>query len=57
MKKDGTSNLSKILAEKILEMKKNIQLIFATHSPEIIGKNQNKMFKLEKIYKESNVNE
>lgn len=47
----------KILAEKILEMKKNIQLIFATHSPEIIGKNQNKMFKLEKIYKESNVNE
>ena len=43
----------KILAEKILEMKKNIQLIFATHSPEIIGKNRNKMFKLKKEYNRS----
>ena len=36
--------------EKILEINSNIQLIFATHSPEIIGKNRNKVFKLEKKY-------
>lgn len=40
----------KIFVEKTLEINKNIQLIFATHSPEIIGKNRNKMYKLEKKY-------
>lgn len=40
----------KIFVEKTLEINKNIQLIFATHSPEIVGKNRNKMFKLEKKY-------
>lgn len=40
----------KIFVEKTLEINKNIQLIFATHAPEIIGKNRNKMFKLEKKY-------
>lgn len=40
----------KIFVEKTLEINKNIQLIFATHAPEIIGKNRDKMFKLEKKY-------
>lgn len=40
----------KIFVEKTLEINKNIQLIFATHSPEIIGKNRNKTFRLEKKY-------
>lgn len=40
----------KIFVERTLEINKNIQLIFATHAPEIIGKNRNKMFKLEKKY-------
>lgn len=40
----------KIFVEKTLEINKNIQLIFATHAPEIIGKNRNKMFRLEKEY-------
>jgi len=38
----------KIFIEKTLEINKNIQLIFATHAPEIIGKNRDKMFRLEK---------
>lgn len=40
----------KIFIEKTLEINRNIQLIFATHAPEIIGKNRDKMFKLEKKY-------
>lgn len=40
----------KIFVEKTLEINKNIQLIFATHSPEIIGRNRAKMYKLEKRY-------
>ncbi|NDO38457.1 AAA family ATPase, partial [Anaerotruncus colihominis] len=40
----------KIFVEKTLELNKNIQLIFATHAPEIIGRRRNKMFKLEKQY-------
>lgn len=38
----------KILVEKMLEINNNVQLIFATHSPEIIGKNRDKMIKLVK---------
>lgn len=41
----------KIFVEKALEINNNIQLIFATHAPEIIGKNRNKMYKLEREYK------
>lgn len=40
----------KIFIDKVLEVNKNIQLIFATHAPEIIGARRNKMFKLEKKY-------
>lgn len=40
----------KIFIEKTLSINNNIQLIFATHSPEIIGKHRNKMYKLEKQY-------
>lgn len=40
----------KIFVEKTMEINKNIQLIFATHAPEIIGKRRDKMFKLEKQY-------
>lgn len=40
----------KIFVERILEINRNIQLIFATHAPEIIGKNRDKMIKLEKTY-------
>lgn len=40
----------KIFVEKTLEINKNIQLIFATHAPEIIGRRREKMFKLEKKY-------
>lgn len=40
----------KIFVAKTLEINQNIQLIFATHSPEIIGKMRNKMYKLEKKY-------
>ncbi|MCI9077562.1 MAG: ATP-binding protein [Lachnospiraceae bacterium] len=39
-----------IFIDKVLEVNKNIQLVFATHAPEIIGKRRNKMFKLEKKY-------
>ena len=38
----------KILVEKMLEINNNVQLIFATHSPEIIGENRDKMIKLVK---------
>jgi len=40
----------KIFVEKTLNINKNIQLVFATHSPEIIGKNRSKMYKLEKQF-------
>lgn len=40
----------KIFVEKTLKINKNIQLIFATHAPEIIGQNRNKTVKLEKKY-------
>ncbi len=40
----------KIFIEKTLGINKNIQLIFATHAPEIIGHRRDKMFKLEKKY-------
>ena len=40
----------RIFVEKTMSINPNMQLIFATHSPEFIGKNRNKMFKLEKIY-------
>ena len=40
----------KIFIDKVLEVNKNIQLIFATHAPEIIGNRRDKMFKLEKHY-------
>lgn len=40
----------KIFIDKVLEVNKNIQLIFATHAPEIIGKRRDRMFKLEKEY-------
>ena len=40
----------KIFIDKVLEVNKNIQLIFATHAPEIIGNRRNKMYKLEKKY-------
>ncbi len=42
----------KIFVEKILDINKNVQLIFATHAPEIIGNNRNKAFKLKKKYVE-----
>lgn len=40
----------KIFIDKVLEINNDIQLIFATHAPEIIGSRRNKMFKLEKLY-------
>lgn len=40
----------KIFVSKTLEINKNIQLIFATHAPEIIGNRRNKAFKLDKRY-------
>ena len=40
----------KIFIDKVLEVNKNIQLIFATHAPEIIGNRRDKMYKLEKQY-------
>lgn len=39
--------------EKALEVNNNLQLIFATHAPEIIGKRRNKAFRLEKIFEEA----
>ncbi|HAC3619074.1 TPA_asm: ATP-binding protein, partial [Listeria monocytogenes] len=38
----------KLFIEKTIELNKNIQFIFATHSPEIIGKYYNKTFELKK---------
>lgn len=44
----------RIFIEKTLEINKNIQLIFATHAPEIIGHRRDKMYRLEKKYVEKN---
>lgn len=40
----------KIFIDKVLEINNNIQLIFATHAPEIVGKRRDKMYRLEKKY-------
>lgn len=40
----------RIFVEKTMEVNQNIQLIFATHAPEIIGRHRNKMYKLVKEY-------
>lgn len=40
----------RIFVEKTMEINPNLQLIFATHAPEIIGRHRNKMFKLVKEY-------
>lgn len=39
----------KSYVDQILAINKNVQLIFATHSPEIIGKYRNKVYKLTKM--------
>lgn len=39
--------------EKALDVNNNLQLIFATHAPEIIGKRRDRAFRLEKIYEEA----
>lgn len=41
----------KKIVETIHEINENMQLVFATHSPEIIGKYSSKAFELEKHYK------
>lgn len=38
----------KIFVERTMNINPNIQLIFATHSPEFVGKYRDKMFRLEK---------
>lgn len=40
----------RMFVEKVLDINKNVQLVFATHSPEIIGQYRNKMYKLVKNY-------
>ena len=40
----------RFFVEKTMEINPNIQLIFATHSPEFVGKYRDRMFKLEKKY-------
>lgn len=40
----------RVFVKKALEINSNVQFIFATHAPEIIGKNRDKMYKLEKEY-------
>ena len=40
----------KMFVDKTLEINENIQLVFATHAPEIIGRRRDKMVKLEKKY-------
>ncbi len=42
----------KKFVEKALSINNNLQLIFATHAPEIVGSKRNKMYKLEKHYSE-----
>ncbi|MEE3470909.1 MAG: AAA family ATPase [Butyrivibrio hungatei] len=38
----------KVFIEKALKVSKNVQFIFATHSPEIVGKYRNKLKKIER---------
>lgn len=40
----------KMFVEKALAVNANLQLIFATHAPEIIGRYHNKMYKLTKMH-------
>jgi len=40
----------KIFVETTMKINPNMQLIFATHSPEFVGRYRNKMFKLEKVF-------
>lgn len=40
----------KKFVKKALSINNNLQLIFATHAPEIVGSMRNKMYKLEKYY-------
>lgn len=40
----------KIFVDKTMSINPNMQLVFATHSPEFVGKNRDKMYKLEKKY-------
>lgn len=40
----------KMFVERTMSINKNIQLIFATHAPEIIGHRRDKMYKLQKQY-------
>ena len=40
----------KMFVDKTLEINENIQLVFATHAPEIVGRRRDKMVKLEKKY-------
>ena len=40
----------RIFVEKTMQINPNIQLVFATHSPEFVGRYRNKMYKLEKKY-------
>ncbi len=40
----------RIFVEKTMEINPNMQLIFATHSPEFVGKYREKMYRLEKQY-------
>lgn len=40
----------KVFVKKALEVNNNVQFIFATHAPEIIGNRRDKMYKLEKKY-------
>ena len=38
--------------DKALDINNNLQLIFATHAPEIIGNRRDKTFRLEKIFEQ-----
>ena len=45
----------KIFVDKAININNNIQLIFATHAPEIIGRYRDKMFRLEKSISQQKV--
>lgn len=44
----------KIFIDEVLKINKNIQLIFATHAPEIVGRRRDKMYRLDKTYNKGN---
>lgn len=44
----------KIFIDKVMEIDNDIQLIFATHAPELVGRRRDKMYRLEKKYVEDN---